>query len=222
MALPSCASLILKRPLYCFFSHYISQTQPLRFASTRSLSYQGQNSWRPSLRRSICTVNRNIKCCCLDRKPRYSLKLFHSAGYCLLMNSDKQALKPSDITEIEYETLVEETLDSLTEYFEDLPDSQTCSEDYDCTFGNGVLTVQIGGKAGTYVINKQSPNKQIWLSSPVSGPKRYDYFCGQWIYLRDGNGLHKLLEEEISHLVGFKIDLKKCKYYSDGTPERKL
>lgn len=26
---------------------------------------------------------------------------------------------------------------------------------------------------GTYVINKQPPNKQIWLSSPVSGPDRY-------------------------------------------------
>lgn len=25
------------------------------------------------------------------------------------------------------------------------------------------------------MLNKQPPNKQIWLSSPVSGPKRYDY-----------------------------------------------
>lgn len=35
----------------------------------------------------------------------------------------------------------------------------------------GVLTANTG-KAGTYVINKQTPNKQIWLSSPISGPKR--------------------------------------------------
>ena len=34
---------------------------------------------------------------------------------------------------------------------------------------------------GTYVINKQPPNKQIWLSSPQSGPKRYD-----WVILGDG------------------------------------
>lgn len=31
---------------------------------------------------------------------------------------------------------------------------------------------------GTYVLNKQPANKQIWLSSPVSGPKRYDYVAG--------------------------------------------
>ena len=30
-----------------------------------------------------------------------------------------------------------------------------------------MLTVKLGGDLGTYVINKQTPNKQIWLSSPV-------------------------------------------------------
>ena len=30
----------------------------------------------------------------------------------------------------------------------------------------GVLTVKLGQK-GTYVINKQTPNRQIWMSSPV-------------------------------------------------------
>lgn len=31
---------------------------------------------------------------------------------------------------------------------------------------SGVLTVKLGDR-GTYVINKQPPNKQIWLSSPI-------------------------------------------------------
>ena len=30
---------------------------------------------------------------------------------------------------------------------------------------SGVLTVRLGDN-GTYVLNKQPPNKQIWLSSP--------------------------------------------------------
>lgn len=64
--------------------------------------------------------------------------------------------------------------------------------------------------AGTYVINKQPPNKQIWLSSPISGPKRYDYVIlsegqdskegtgvGAWIYLRDMSTLADLLRDEI-------------------------
>ncbi len=62
---------------------------------------------------------------------------------------------------------------------------------------------------GTYVINKQPPNRQIWLSSPSSGPKRYDWVIisegqdqkqdtatGDWIYLRDGSSLSSLLLEE--------------------------
>ena len=60
----------------------------------------------------------------------------------------------------------------------------------------GVLTLAFP-PAGTYVLNKQPPNKQIWLSSPVSGPKRYDYVDGRWMYLRDGSGLRELLEEEL-------------------------
>ena len=32
----------------------------------------------------------------------------------------------------------------------------------------GVLTLKLPSSKGTYVINKQPPNKQIWLSSPTS------------------------------------------------------
>lgn len=68
---------------------------------------------------------------------------------------------------------------------------------------------------GTYVINKQPPNKQIWLSSPISGPKRYDWVVsgesmhqkegggqGEWVYLRDGTRLNALLSKEL----GLAID----------------
>ncbi len=26
-----------------------------------------------------------------------------------------------------------------------------------------------------YVLNKQTPNKQIWMSSPISGPSRFEF-----------------------------------------------
>ena len=35
----------------------------------------------------------------------------------------------------------------------------------------GVMTLSLGDH-GTYVINKQAPNKQLWMSSPISGPNR--------------------------------------------------
>jgi frataxin len=75
----------------------------------------------------------------------------------------------------------------------------------------GVLSVNFGPDIGTYVINKQPPNKQIWLSSPKSGPKRYDWVVmgdgqndkggtavGDWVYLRDGSTLNKLFMDELS------------------------
>ena len=82
-----------------------------------------------------------------------------------------------------------------------------------------MLNVIVPG-VGTYVLNKQPPNKQIWLSSPISGPKRYDWVVEQkeedgkpvlsrrWVYLRDGSVLTDLLNEELP------IDLPKDVYDS--------
>lgn len=68
---------------------------------------------------------------------------------------------------------------------------------------------------GTYVLNKQPFNRQIWLSSPISGPKRYDWVilgegqnqkadtaAGDWIYARDGSTLNELLLKEIAVDLG--------------------
>ena len=52
-----------------------------------------------------------------------------------------------------------------------LDDNPKLSE-ADVTLASGVLTLALPDPFGTYVINKQSPNKQIWLSSPKSGPIR--------------------------------------------------
>ena len=54
---------------------------------------------------------------------------------------------------------------------------------YDISLAMGVLTVDLGGGRGTYVVNKQSPNRQLWLSSPRSGPSRFDWDgeSEQWV-----------------------------------------
>ena len=75
------------------------------------------------------------------------------------------------------------------------------------------------GDKGIYVLNKQPPNKQIWLSSPLSGPKRFDWVLfsegqdqkegsgtGDWIYLRDGSSLTQLLKKELGVDAGFDIE----------------
>ena len=64
------------------------------------------------------------------------------------------------------------------------------------------------------MINKQPPNRQIWLSSPVSGPKRFDWVAdeqggevgrGRWVSLKGGSevGLGELLRSELG--VGVRV-----------------
>ena len=70
----------------------------------------------------------------------------------------------------------------------------------------GVLTIALGSR-GTYVLNKQAPNKQIWSSSPVSGPARYDWQGGRWVYKRDGHELFQRLSHELTQLLDTTVNL---------------
>ncbi|CAH1115176.1 unnamed protein product [Psylliodes chrysocephalus] len=113
-----------------------------------------------------------------------------------------------------FEKVCEETLESLSDFFEELLESNEKLRKGDVSFSSGVLTVNLG-KHGTYVMNRQTPNKQIWLSSPKSGPKRYDFVPdgGYWIYKHDFKTLHELLENELTSILGLELDMSKCSYY---------
>nr|CAD2176403.1 unnamed protein product [Meloidogyne enterolobii] len=108
-------------------------------------------------------------------------------------------------TEAEYDKRAEETLMALTEFLDELPERLITDKAYDISYSMGVLTAHISPDIGTYVINKQTPNKQIWLSSPISGPKRYDLSDSyRWVYKHDGVSLHELLEKEFREI--YKTD----------------
>ncbi|PAV82884.1 hypothetical protein WR25_21152 [Diploscapter pachys] len=92
----------------------------------------------------------------------------------------------------------------MYEYFDTVPDRHNVSKEYDVSYSMGVLTTVVSKEIGTYVINKQSPNRQIWLSSPISGPKRYDLVEEKWIYSHNGESLHSLLNREFRQI--FKTD----------------
>jgi len=112
---------------------------------------------------------------------------------------------PAEITTEQFHEIADEYLNALIEKLEELQEE---TEEVDVEYSAGVLTLSFPPN-GTYVINKQPPNKQIWLSSPITGPKRYDYVFlseGQdakegtgkadWVYLRDGSTLSSLLHTE--------------------------
>jgi frataxin len=79
---------------------------------------------------------------------------------------------------------------------------------FDAIDKDGVFELHLGPK-GTYVINKQAPNRQLWWSSPISGPKRYNYDVKleAWRNTRDGHFMYDLLNEELSKLLGTSFDM---------------
>ncbi|CCU82921.1 unnamed protein product [Blumeria hordei] len=123
-----------------------------------------------------------------------------------ISSSNIASVIPADIGLEKYHELADSYLSKL---YDKIEQYQEENDSIDCEFSKaGILTIIIPSN-GVYVINKQTPNKQIWLSSPISGPKRYDYVIfsegqttkenashGEWVYLRDGKTLSNLLAEE--------------------------
>ncbi|CCE26821.1 hypothetical protein E4U35_004651 [Claviceps purpurea] len=132
-------------------------------------------------------------------------------------NPSKQDVAPAapsmgvaPLSERAYHELADLYLESVLSEFEQQQDSR---EDVDVEYSAGVMTITVANK-GTYVINKQPPNKQIWLSSPISGPKRYDWCVigegqtekegtgkGTWVYARDGVSLSELIFQELGVVI---------------------
>ena len=96
----------------------------------------------------------------------------------------------------DYVALADECLDTILEKADELSDERDVVE---VELASGVLTLKT--PEGTWVLNKQVPNRQLWLSSPVSGPCRYEHVDGTWTHTRDGSSLAELLERELGLIM---------------------
>ncbi|KAJ7275272.1 Frataxin [Mycena haematopus] len=121
------------------------------------------------------------------------------------MSTPPPQINASELSTERYNSVSDATMDDLLHALENVVESLD-NPTYEVEYHSGVLTLQLGDK-GTYVINKQPPNKQIWLSSPFSGPKRYDYRDDTWVYSRDGQSLSDLLNLELSHALERPVDV---------------
>jgi frataxin len=85
-----------------------------------------------------------------------------------------------------FETLANSLLEALEEGLGD-----------DAELQGGILTVE--GEAGTWIVNKHAPTRQIWLSSPKSGAKHYAFEAvkGVWQDTRGGADLLTTLSGEL-------------------------
>ena len=108
-------------------------------------------------------------------------------------------------TESLYHVEADKVMDTVTEKCDELFDLM--DDEYDYKTASGVLNIEFGSKIGTWVLNKQAPNQQLWLSSPLSGPNHYDwdYNKKKWISSKDGHSLHDLLKKELSEITNSDI-----------------
>ena len=92
-----------------------------------------------------------------------------------------------------FETLANSLLEALEEGLGD-----------DAELQGGILTVE--GEAGTWIVNKHAPTRQIWLSSPQSGARHYafDDGSGQWKDTRGGPELLALLSAELGVALAWR------------------
>ncbi|XP_046963358.1 frataxin homolog, mitochondrial [Vanessa cardui] len=158
---------------------------------------------------AVCSLQNNP-----IKKTLQSLFYNNNSSSRLFSSSSQESQISDNLSPAVYDKICTETLESLSEYFEELIDQSSNLKGADVTFSDGVLTVALGSNYGTYVINRQTPNKQIWLSSPTSGPKRYDLILdngGYWLYKHDGVTLHQLLQNELSKIVD-NADFGKCSH----------
>lgn len=105
--------------------------------------------------------------------------------------------------ESRFATLADQMLNHLSDTIDAI-----LGDDVDVELQGGILTLSLDG-GGQYVINKHAPNRQIWLSSPVSGASHYD--CaddGTWVSTRDPAAtLTGVLGGELKAKYGHDLDL---------------
>ena len=126
---------------------------------------------------------------------------------CILLKSHDIFVSPNQLnhwrlfrSEAEFHLKADDTLDEIQELLED-----AIEDIEEIVLASGVLTFVT--PRGTWVLNKQTPNKQIWWSSPISGPRRYEYNDENdiWVNTRDGSSLYESLKEEMLEVYGIEL-----------------
>ncbi len=107
------------------------------------------------------------------------------------------------LNETEFDMIADKVLARCLDRIE-----ETLGGDLDVDLEGGVLTVELDSGA-VYVINKHAPNKQIWMSSPMSGASHFNYDAdgGLWRATRSDDVLNELLAAELYKLTGKTVML---------------
>lgn len=99
-----------------------------------------------------------------------------------------------------YHTMADKELAKLLELAEMLEESS----DIEVELESGVLTLTMPNRR-QFVINKHTPSRQIWVSSPTSGAGYFEYIEGKWQPKRRntevGKDLYLFIKDELDKLL---------------------
>lgn len=91
--------------------------------------------------------------------------------------------------ENDFHAIADQTLSQLADALEE-------NDTLDVDYLGGILTVTLdSGKQ--MVVNKHTPTRQIWLSSPFSGAGYFKYESTNWVNAK-GEVLEALVQKELS------------------------
>lgn len=101
----------------------------------------------------------------------------------------------------EFITFVDEKLAALADSIESA-DKEYALEDVE--YQDGVLTITLEDER-QYVINRHTPSRQIWLSSPLSGAGHFSHQeNGRWIDSKNRD-LYHVLQNEFKDIANLNL-----------------
>ncbi|RAU21456.1 iron donor protein CyaY [Paramagnetospirillum kuznetsovii] len=84
------------------------------------------------------------------------------------------------LDESRFVSLADQLIEHIADAVEDALDKA------DADIQSGILTITLPG-VGQWVINKHTPNREIWVSSPKSGAYHFAHNDGGWVSTRDAS-----------------------------------
>jgi frataxin len=102
--------------------------------------------------------------------------------------------------EVAFESLAARTLERLAQATED------AGAELEVDLQGGILTIE-AEDGRQMIVNKHAANREIWLSSPISGAGHFAPEGAGWRNTRTGEDLFARIAQDLSQLTGSPVTL---------------
>ena len=108
------------------------------------------------------------------------------------------------VSDNNFETHAENALQAVFEQVDN-----ALGDQLEVDLDGGILSIELAS-GGQYIINKQVPNRELWMSSPVSGAKHFyfDEETENWVDTRSDGIFFDILSDELTQISGQPFALK--------------